>query len=53
LPIAFILINAELGKEDTVLALVRALPEVKEAYMVYGVDYSGYQGHGFLEDQAN
>jgi DNA-binding Lrp family transcriptional regulator len=33
LPIAFILINAELGKEDT----VRALPEVKEAYMVYGV----------------
>jgi DNA-binding Lrp family transcriptional regulator len=37
LPIAFILINAELGKEDMVLALVRALPEVKEAYMVYGV----------------
>ena len=35
--IAFILINAELGKEDMVLALVRALPEVKEAYMVYGV----------------
>ena len=37
MPIAFILINAELGKEDMVLALVRALPEVKEAYMVYGV----------------
>jgi DNA-binding Lrp family transcriptional regulator len=37
LPIAFILINAELGKEDMVLAVVRALPEVKEAYMVYGV----------------
>ncbi len=37
MPIAFILINAELGKEDMVLALVRALPEVKEANMVYGV----------------
>ena len=37
MPIAFILINAELGKEDMVLALVRALPEVKEAYMIYGV----------------
>ena len=37
MPIAFILINAELGKEDRVLALVRALPEVKEANMVYGV----------------
>ena len=36
MPIAFVLINAELGKEDMVLALVRALPEVKEAYMVYG-----------------
>ena len=36
MPIAFILINAELGKEDMVLAVVRALPEVKEAYMVYG-----------------
>ena len=37
MPIAFILINAELSKEDMVLALVRALPEVKEAYLVYGV----------------
>jgi DNA-binding Lrp family transcriptional regulator len=35
--IAFILINAELGKENRVFTLVRALPEVKEAYMVYGV----------------
>ncbi len=37
LPIAFILITVELGKEDMVLALVRALLGVKEAYMVYGV----------------
>lgn len=34
---AFVLINAEIGSESDVLKGLRAFPEVKEAYMVYGV----------------
>jgi DNA-binding Lrp family transcriptional regulator len=33
---AFILINAELGKEDSLLKEIRNIPNVKEAYVVYG-----------------
>lgn len=31
------LINAEIGAEEDVLNAVSKIPEVKEAYMVYGV----------------
>ena len=34
---AFILVNAETGKENTVLAKLKEVPEVKEVHMVYGV----------------
>ncbi len=34
---AYILINAELGMESQVLEKLNAFPEVREAYMVYGV----------------
>jgi DNA-binding Lrp family transcriptional regulator len=34
---AFILLNAETGEENGVLARLREVPEVKEAHMVYGV----------------
>jgi DNA-binding Lrp family transcriptional regulator len=34
---AFVLINAEIGAENEVLKALREIPEVKEAYMVYGV----------------
>jgi len=34
---AFVLINAELGAENEVLKDLKAIQEVKEAYMVYGV----------------
>lgn len=34
---AFVLINAEIGAENEVLKALREVPEVKEAYMVYGV----------------
>jgi len=34
---AFVLINAEIGSESEVLKDLNAIPEVKEAYMVYGV----------------
>jgi len=37
LPSAFVLINAEIGSEDEVLKALRGLPNVKEAYVVYGV----------------
>jgi DNA-binding Lrp family transcriptional regulator len=37
LPIAFVLINTEIGAEEEVLAELRKVNEVKEAYMVYGV----------------
>ncbi|MCW3991775.1 MAG: Lrp/AsnC ligand binding domain-containing protein [Candidatus Bathyarchaeota archaeon] len=34
---AFVLINAEIGAENEVLKELRAISEVKEAHMVYGV----------------
>jgi len=34
---AFILVNAETGEENNVLARLKEIPEVKEAHMVYGV----------------
>lgn len=34
---AYILINTEIGSEDDVLAQLRQIPMVKEAYLVYGV----------------
>ncbi len=37
MPIAFVLINTEIGAEEEVLAELRKVNEVKEAYMVYGV----------------
>ena len=37
MPIAFILINAELGKEKSLLKEIRSIPNVKEAHFIYGV----------------
>jgi len=37
LAIAFVLINAEIGAENEVLKDLKAIQEVKEAHMVYGV----------------
>jgi DNA-binding Lrp family transcriptional regulator len=37
LPLAFVLINAEIGSEDEVLKELRKLSNVKESYVVYGV----------------
>ena len=37
MPLAFVLINAEIGSEDEVLAELRKLGNVKESYVVYGV----------------
>jgi len=37
LKIAFVLITAEAGVERESLEALKAIPEVKEAYMVYGV----------------
>jgi DNA-binding Lrp family transcriptional regulator len=34
---AFVLINAETGEESAVHAKLKEIPEVKEAYLVYGV----------------
>ena len=34
---AFVLINAEIGSESEVLKVLKAIAEVKEAHMVYGV----------------
>ncbi len=34
---AFVLINAEIGSEDQVVKELKSVPQVKEAYMVYGV----------------
>ncbi len=34
---AFILINSEIGEEKSVLEQLLTLPNVKEAYVVYGV----------------
>jgi DNA-binding Lrp family transcriptional regulator len=37
MPTAFVLINAELGKEQAILKELRQISGVKEAYFVYGV----------------
>lgn len=37
MPLAFVLINAEIGSEDDVLAELRKLGNVKESNVVYGV----------------
>lgn len=34
---AFVLINAEIGSENDVLKDLKAIEEIKEAHMVYGV----------------
>ncbi|KPV63508.1 MAG: DNA-binding transcriptional regulator AsnC [Candidatus Bathyarchaeota archaeon BA1] len=37
MPIAFVLINAEIGSEDDVLHSLKKVEGVEEAYTVYGV----------------
>lgn len=37
MPSAFVLINAEMGAEEEILEELRKVPNVKEAYVVYGV----------------
>ena len=37
MPGAYVLINAEVGAEETVLEQIKSIPSVKEAYIVYGV----------------
>ena len=37
MPVAFVLINAEIGTEDEILKALNKIPNVKEAYLVYGV----------------
>ncbi len=37
MPMAFVLINTEIGSENEVLADLKKIDAVKEAYMVYGV----------------
>ena len=37
MPIAFVLINTEIGSESEVLSALKKIDAVKEAYMVYGV----------------
>ncbi|MHA2362445.1 MAG: Lrp/AsnC ligand binding domain-containing protein [Candidatus Hodarchaeales archaeon] len=37
MPGAYVLINAEVGAEETVLERIKSIPAVKEAYIVYGV----------------
>ena len=37
MPVAFVLINAEIGSEDEVVAELRKIGNVKESYVVYGV----------------
>jgi len=37
MPLAFVLINTEIGSESEVLGSLRKIDAVKEAYMVYGV----------------
>jgi DNA-binding Lrp family transcriptional regulator len=37
MPVAFVLLNVEPGEEDSVIKELKALPEVREAYRVYGV----------------
>ncbi len=37
MPLAFVLVNAEIGSEDEVGAELRKIGNVKESYVVYGV----------------
>ena len=37
MPLAFVLVNAEVGSEDKVVQELRKIPNVKESYAVYGV----------------
>ena len=37
MPMAFVLINTEMGAEQEVLNALRKISDVKEAYFVYGV----------------
>lgn len=37
MPVAFVLINAEVGAEGEVLKKLRDLPDIKEAYAVFGI----------------
>lgn len=37
MPLAFVLINAEIGSEDEVVKELRKIGNVKESYVVYGV----------------
>ena len=37
MPMAFVLINTEIGSENEVLGDLKKIDAVKEAYMVYGV----------------
>ncbi len=37
MPVAFVLINAEIGSEDEVGKELRKIPNVRESYIVYGV----------------
>ncbi len=37
MPIVFILINSELGKEKSLLKEIRSIPNVKEAPFIYGI----------------
>lgn len=37
MPLAFVLINTEIGSESEVLESLRKIDAVEEAYMVYGV----------------
>ncbi len=37
MPMAFVLINAEIGSEDSVVKELKSVTQVKEAYMVYVV----------------
>ena len=37
MPLAFVLINAEIGSEDEVVGELRKTGNVKESYVVYGV----------------
>jgi len=37
MPIAFVLINAEIGSEEDVLKSLKSVSGVQEAYIVYGV----------------
>lgn len=37
MPVAFVLVNAEIGSEEEVLKSLQGVEGVKEAYIVYGV----------------